>query len=136
MTSQASRHRFCRFLQLMSCAFFGAGAMHLALGLNAEVLLGTNLSPNTIESPGLDSQNRFYGTCFMVYGVILLFAAADLARYAPILRAALWLVFAAGMARFLSVALYGWPPPLIGVLFALELSLPPVALYWLSRLLD
>lgn len=127
---------FSRFLQLMSLVFFGAGGMHLLFGLQAEVLLGTALSADTLTSPGLDSQNRFYGTSFMLYGVVLLLAAGDLERFAPVLKAALWLVFAAGLARLISVALLGWPAPLVTVLLALELLLPPPVLLWSARLLD
>jgi len=120
------------FLRVMSLVFFAAGAMHLTMGLSADVSLGAEVSATTLRDAGLDSQNRFYGTCFMLYGVVLLYAATDLTRYLPILRAALWLLIAAGLARLLSVWLYGWPSVMINVLLALELLLPPLVLIWLK----
>lgn len=104
------------------------------LGLGADLLLGVRVSAETLGSAGLDSQNRFYGAAFMLYGVLLLLIAKDLERYGPILRALLWVFWFAGAARAISVALFGWPPPLVGVLFAVELVVPPLLLVWHARL--
>ena len=46
--------------------FFIVGALHLTLGLNADVLLGAKVPAETLSDPALDSQNRFYGVAFMV----------------------------------------------------------------------
>jgi hypothetical protein len=89
------------------------GALHLVLGLNADVLLGAKLPASVIADPTLDSQNRFYGVAFMLYGVCLFIGGSDLKRYLPVVRWALWIFFAAGMSRLLSILLYGFPPPLV-----------------------
>ena len=44
--------------------------------------------------------------------------------------------FAAGLARLLSVFVYGVPPPLVAALPISELVLPPVLVWWLSRVTD
>jgi hypothetical protein len=60
------------------------GVLHLVLGLNADVLLGANLPAPVIADPVLDSQNRFYGVAFMLYGVCLFLGGSDLKRYLPV----------------------------------------------------
>jgi len=121
-------------LRLASPLFLAAGGLHVALGLQADMLLGAMVSAQTQIDAGLDSQNRFYGACFMVYGVLLWLSTSDLRRYAPVVSVLLWALLAAGLVRFISVWKFGWPPPLISLLFALEVLLPPVVLIWLGRL--
>ena len=112
----------------------GAGAMHIVLGANADVLLGAQVSSQSLMDAGLDSQNRFYGATFTLYGVLLLLVTRDLQRYGPVLRCLLWVFWGAGLVRFISVALYGWPPLLMNLLFALEVVLPPLLLAWHAKL--
>ncbi len=52
---------------------------------------------------------------------------------ATVLRCVLWVFFAAGLARLVSIAIHGIPPPLILYLLASELLLPPVLVWWLGR---
>ena len=59
---------FTRFLRVVAPIFILVGALHLFLGLRADVLLGARLPPEVIADPALDSQNRFYGTSFALYG--------------------------------------------------------------------
>ena len=111
-----------------------AGSLHVVFGLNADASLGAEISAQTLIDPSLDSQNRFYGGAFLLYGVLLLVIAANLEKYAFILKCLLWVFLVAGLARFISVALYGWPAPLVTVLFIAELVFPPVLLVWLAKL--
>jgi len=125
---------FTLILKAGSLVFFAAGSLHLFMGLGADVMLGANLPIEVIQDPALDSQNRFYGVAFMLYGVLLLVCASDLTKYATILRCVLWVFFAAGAARLISIALYGVPPvPVMGLLI-LELVIPPALIVWLGRL--
>jgi len=117
----------------MGIVIIVAGSMHIALGLQADQMLGAAVSARSISDPGLDSQNRFYGATFTLYGVLLLVISTQLQQYATILRCLLWVFLGAGVVRFISVSLYGWPPLLIGLLFALELIVPVVLLFWFSR---
>jgi hypothetical protein len=121
-------------LKLSAPVFVLVGALHLMLGVGADVLLGAKLSAEAISDPALDSQNRFYGVSFSVYGVLLFLCSTDIPKYATVLRCLLWVFFAAGIARFISIALYGTPPPLVVALMASELLIPPVLLWWLSRI--
>ena len=120
-------------LRLCAPVFLLVGMLHLLIGLQADVLLGATLSAATITDPALDSQNRFYGVAFALYGVLLFLCATDLAKYATVLRCVLWVFFAAGVARLVSVAIHGLPPPLVLALLASELTIPPVLVLWLNR---
>ena len=120
-------------LRLAAPVFFVAGALHLVLGLGADVLLGAKVSAEVMADPGLDSQNRFYGVAFTLYGVLILLCATDIPKYATVLRCVLWVFFAAGLARFASIAVHGSPPPMVWALLVGEVLPPPLLIWWLSR---
>lgn len=124
-----------RLLRAAGAAIVLVGALHLVLGLGADVMLGARLSAETISNPALDSQNRFYGVAFTLYGVLCFLCASDLARYAPVLRCVIWVLFAAGCARLVSIAIYGLPPPPMLLLTAIELIVPPILALWLDRVM-
>ena len=120
-------------LKLLAPVFFIVGALHLVLGLGADSLLGAKVSAETMTDPALDSQNRFYAVAFTLYGVLLFLCSTDIPKYATVLRCVLWVFFAAGLARFVSIALYGSPPPVIWLLLVGEVLPPPLLACWVSR---
>lgn len=124
---------FTLVLKLLAPIFFLVGALHLALGAGADVLLGAKLPAEALMDPALDSQNRFYGVSFTLYGVLLFLCATNIPKYATVLRCAIWVFFAAGVARVVSIASHGVPPPFVLVLLATELFGPPLLAWWLSR---
>ena len=128
-----SNNLLAYFLRATAAVFFLAGSMHVILGLGADQMLGAGVSSQTMLDAGLDSQNRFYGAIFTLYGVIFCMAAANLARYLPILKATVWVFFLAGLVRFISVWLFVWPPPLIAALYAAEVLLPPFLIFWINK---
>jgi Domain of unknown function (DUF4345) len=123
-------------LRVAAPLFLVAGALHLTLGVGADVLLGAELPAQAIDDPALDSQNRFYGVSFTLYGVLLWRCAADIPRYASVLRCVCWVLFVGGLARLVSVALHGLPPPPVMALLVAELVPPPLLARWLSRVLQ
>lgn len=110
-----------------------AGTLHGLLGLHADVLLGAHLPREILANPSLDSQNRFYGVAFTVYGWLLYLCSTDLDRYRPVLRCMLAVFFAAGVARIISVLTQGWPSLAIIGLGTAELVLPLVLAVWDER---
>ena len=120
-------------LKLLAPVFFIVGALHLVLGLGADALLGAKVSTEAMTDPALDSQNRFYAVAFTLYGVLLFLCSTDIPKYATVLRCVLWVFFAAGLARFVSIALHGSPPPMIWLLLVGEVVPPPLLAWWLSR---
>jgi Domain of unknown function (DUF4345) len=125
--------RLAMTLKLVAPLFFAVGALHLFFGLGAEALLGAHVSTEAMADAALDSQNRFYGTSFTLYGVLLLLCSNDIPKYATVLRCVLWVFFAAGLARLVSIVTHGFPPPLIVGLLAAELLPPPLLVWWLAR---
>ena len=121
------------FLRIMALTIVLAGSSHLLLGVGAEALLGAKLSADTLAEPSLNSQNRFYGTSYMLYGVLLWVCTRDMDRYALIFRILLLMTFIAGLTRIISLILHGWPSPTIIALGASELLLPPVIALWQRR---
>lgn len=121
-------------LKVVAPIFILISTMHLLLGPEADVMLGANLSQQSLADPVLDSQNRFYGVVFALYGVLLFLCATNIVKYATVLRCLLWTFFAGGLARLISIAVAGMPTLLVIGLMALELLLPPLLLWWLSRI--
>ena len=121
------------FLKLVAPIFWIVGAVNLIFGLSADAMLGANVPANAIADPGLDRQNRFYGVAFTLYGTLLFSCASNLSKYRTVVMCLLWTFFAAGLARLVSIAKFGMPPPLILALLAVELIAPPLVIYWLSK---
>ena len=117
-------------LKILAPGFVIAGMTHVVLGLGADVALGAHITPETLVDASLDSQNRFYGACFTLYGILLWVCADDPVRYRPVLRATIACFFFGGLVRLVSIALHGWPSSLVWGLALSELILPPV-LWWL-----
>jgi hypothetical protein len=123
-------------LKLAAPVFFIAGAIHLALGAGAEVLLGATLPSAALADASLDSQNRFYGVSFTLYGVLLFLCSTNIPKYATVLRCVIWVFFAAGAARLVSIATHGVPSIPVSALLVSELFIPPVLAWWLSRVVN
>jgi hypothetical protein len=119
-------------LKVVAPVFFIVGALHLALGLGADAMLGAKVPADVMADPALDSQNRFYGVAFTLYGVLLFLCSTDMSKYATVLRSVLWIFFAAGVARIVSIAVHGSPPPMIWCLLVGEVVPPPLLVWWLS----
>lgn len=107
---------------------------HVALGPNADVLLGSNISMSSLTDPTVDSQNRFYGAAFGLYGVLLIVCSSDLDKYRSILLWTMIVFFAAGLARLVSVSLVGWPPTIVVLLLLIEVFVPPMIVWWFWKL--
>lgn len=125
---------FVLFLRAVAPIFFVVALLHLALGARTEVLLGARLPPEALADAVLDSQNRFYGVAFALFGVLMLLAATNVRKYAAVLRCVLWVFFASGLARLVSMASHGLPSPTLVTLLVLELTVPPLIIAWLRRL--
>ena len=124
---------FIIFLKILSPAFILVGVLHLVFGVAGEVMLGAKLTDAALQEPVLDSQNRFYGIAFSLYGVLFYLSATDISRYHLVLRCVLWVFFLAGCARFVSIYTHGLPSNLVLGLLAAEILLPPIVLLWLNK---
>jgi hypothetical protein len=119
-------------IRIFGVVCVAVGVLHVALGLEADQLLGAGLDRTTLNNASLDSQNRFYGAQFMLVGVITWICANDLSRHATLFRLVMAVFLIGGLARLISFAIHGAPSPLIQVLVLSELFIPPVLLVWHS----
>ncbi len=120
-------------LKISAPAFILVGLLHLVFGLYSEVMLGADLDSTVIHNATLDSQNRFYGVCFALYGALMYLGSTDLSKYATMLRLVFWFFFAGGVARIVSILFVGIPVLPILVLTAIELFFPLVLIRLLNQ---
>ena len=118
-------------LKLMGVAIVGIAAIHVVLGPGADLMLGSGLSKQSRVDPSTDSQNRFYGAAFALYGLLLFYCSGDIVKYRTVLLICIGTFFVAGLARLVSVLQTGWPSTAIVGLLAIELVLPPLLILWL-----
>ncbi len=118
------------FLRLFGIICIVAGLSHVLLGLNAENLLGANLPSDIVSNASLDSQNRFYGAAFMLFGAVSWLSAVDLRKNAVLFRLMMLVFFVGGITRLISFVQHGLPAPLIQLLGLTELLIPPIMLWW------
>ena len=121
-------------LRIAGIAVLAVAALHFVLGVQADVLLGAAVSDQSASDPTLNSQNRFYGTVFGLFGVLLIFAARNPLAHLAMLRCIFAVFFAGGIARLISILVDGTPELLVLALTGSELLLPPLLLLWLRRL--
>ncbi len=121
-------------LRIFGVIILGVALTHATLGPSAEVLLGSHISAGSIADPTIDSQNRFYGVAFGLYGILMWLCGSDIERYKPVLLLLLLMFFLAGLVRLISIALVGMPPVSVIGLMVLEIVMPPVMVLWLRNL--
>lgn len=81
----------------------------------------------------MDSEDRFYATLFMGFGIALIWAAKDLAARSQIFYFLLAIFFAGGISRIISALMVEPPNLLFQLLGAVELILPPIFYLWHRR---
>lgn len=112
-------------------ALFGAVCVAIAC---AHIAIGPAAIPGgVLTNATMDSEDRFYATLFLGFGVALIWASRDIAARMTVLKALLAVFFAGGIARLISAAMVGPPDVVFIVLGALELVLPPMLWMALRR---
>ena len=98
---------------------------HIAIGPAA--ILG-----GAVTNATMDSEDRFYATLFLGFGLAVVWCARDLETREKPLGALLVVFFAGGIARIISLIAVGPPGPLFLFLGVVELILPPIFWWWLG----
>ena len=123
-------------LRILAVGIFVVSLIHVIFGVGSELFLGSGISDASVLDPNLDSQNRFYGAAFALFGIVWWLSSSDILECKKLLTASYLVFFVAGLTRILSIAVVGWPTAPILALTAIELLLP-IALYvWLVKLED
>ncbi|MCB2058604.1 MAG: DUF4345 domain-containing protein [Novosphingobium sp.] len=81
----------------------------------------------------MDSEDRFYATLLLGFGLAHVWAARDLANRSGLVLAMQATFFVGGVARIVSILAVGMPIPLFVFLGGLELIIPPLVWWWLRR---
>jgi hypothetical protein len=119
-----------RTLQLILIAG-GIAAVLIALG---HIALGPAVIPGSVSvNATMDSEDRFYATIFLGFGLALLWCARSVERRGKFIRFLAAIFFFAGVARVVSMLLVGLPNLLFQALTVLELLLPPLIFVLLNR---
>lgn len=101
---------------------FGATCSLIAL---AHVALGPWAIPGAVPvNAVMDSEDRFYATLFLGFGLALIWCALDLARRGATLKMLLLTFFCGGLARLVSLVAVGYPSDFFFALLCIELGLP------------
>lgn len=108
-------------LRLFCLLPFLTGSADLILGAKFLQGGGANLSDQVITDPVLNSQIHFWGAIWIGYGVALWWVSLHLWSEAVMFRILMGTLFFCGLARCLSVLLYGWPGQLLTGAIALEI---------------
>jgi hypothetical protein len=101
---------------------FGAIAIIIAL---LHIVLGPSSIPGAVPvNATMDSEDRFYATLFLAFGVALLWCIENVERKARVVYFLMLTFLAGGLARLMSVAAVGWPNAFFIAMTVLELLLP------------
>ena len=122
-------------LRGLAIGVFAVALIHILLGVSAEPLLGSAVSNISQADPSLDSQNRFYGAAFSLFGGLWWLSSGEVAKYQTVLKLSFLIFFLAGASRLISVGILGLPSIPITVLTLVELAGPIIMLLWLNKVL-
>ncbi len=107
---------------------FGLVCATIAL---AHIAIGPRAIPGSVPvNATMDSEDRFYATLFLGFGIALIWCARDLAARRGMFLALLAVFFAGGIARLVSVAQVGPPNLLFQVLTGVEMIQPVAMWLW------
>lgn len=95
------------------------GGAHIGMGFRA---IPGSLAVNAT----MDSEHRFYAAMFVGVGAGLMWCSRDLQQRAGLFAGLLATFFLGGLARCISILMFGWPSALFVTLGVLELILPPL----------
>lgn len=112
---------FRLFLIALGVVCVGVAVGHIVMGVAA--------IPGAIPVGATnDSEDRFYATLFLFFGIALIYGARRPSDRIAVLRALMFVFFLGGAARVVSFAVMGAPHPLFVILAFLELAIP--VLFW------
>lgn len=101
---------------------FGAACALIALAhifIGPRTIIGAN-TPNAT----LDGDIRMVMVLFLAYGLLCVWAARDLDRYAGLIHLLMLMFFVGGLVRLLTVAYVGWPHWFYIAMIVVEIVVP------------
>ena len=113
------------FLVLFGVACSAIALVHIAFG-------PASIPGSVPVNATMDSEDRFYATLFLGFGVAHIWAAQDLSARSQTVLALQAVFFVGGLARIVSALAVGLPSGLFQFLGALELAIP-LLVWWALR---
>lgn len=109
----------------------GIAAVLIAL---SHIALGPASIPGSVPvNATMDSEDRFYATLFLGFGLTLLWCVGSIERRSKVIRFLVALFFLGGCVRIISMMLVGPPNLFFQAMTAVELLLPPLIWLLLNR---
>jgi RsiW-degrading membrane proteinase PrsW (M82 family) len=112
---------------IIGVAVIGIALAHLILG-GAAVIGGSPLNPTA------EGEHRFFAALFLCYGVAFLWCVPDVETKRRPLNALAGTFLVGGLARLASVAISGPPNAFYSAMLVVELALPFLLFFLVSRL--
>ncbi|MGB5325125.1 MAG: DUF4345 domain-containing protein [Pseudomonadales bacterium] len=120
-------------LQLL-LGLFGITVIFIAL---LHIIFGPAVIPGSMPvNATMDSEDRFFATLFLAFGIVLLWCIKDVERKANVVYFLMLTFFAGGIARLISIAAVGLPDDFFIAMTILELLMPFVYVYLQYRVSD
>lgn len=114
-------------------AIFGVTDICIAL---LHIALGPAAIPGSVAvNATMDSEDRFYATLFLAFGVILVWCVRDIERKAKPVYVLMLTFFVGGLARLVSMLAVGLPNTFFIAMTVLELLLPIIFAYMQWRIM-
>ncbi len=111
------------FVLLFGLTCIAISLVHIAIGPSA--------IPGSVPvNATMDSEDRFYATLFLGFGVALAWCSRKLEARRTVFGWLMLLFFLGGVARVISALQVGMPNTFFQVMGALELILPPLLWWW------
>ena len=114
--------------------FRAAGVVATTAGLDTVIRGARSVPGQTVGSPALESELRFYAAFYTAFGLAVLRVASRADRDTAAVRTLSGALFLAGLARAGGWLLVGRPHPLQRALLGIELAVPPAIVAWQARL--
>lgn len=109
------------------------GAVCAGIGMT-HIVYGPSSIPGSVPvNATMDSEDRFYATLFVGFGLTLIWCAMDLGARRGAFVWLLIVFFASGLSRIVSMTQVGLPHPLFVFLTVVELAMPVGLWLWLRR---
>jgi hypothetical protein len=106
-------------------AVLGIGGISAVLVALIHIALGPSSIPGSVPvNATMDSEDRFYATIFLAFGIALLWCVEEVERKSQVVYFLALTFFVAGLARIVSMVIVGMPHPFFLAMTALELCLP------------
>lgn len=106
----------------MFLSLFGVTVIFISL---MHILYGPSFIPGSIPvNATMDSEDRFYATIFLGYGLTLLWCVHDIERKSRVVYLLAGIFFAGGLSRLVSMADVGMPIGFFIIMTILELIIP------------